>query len=72
MKHLEVRQKYSASRRTASHAWYISSSIFQFYIPHFYSLKTVKKSSKNANFLIMEPLFDWMQSWSDLEVNILK
>jgi len=35
-------------------------------------LNTVKKSSKNANLLIMEPLFDWMQSWSDLEENILK
>ena len=24
------------------------------------------------NFFFMEPLFDWMQSWSDLEENILK
>ena len=67
MKHLEVRQKYSAARRIFNSLLGVSSGdetlrlmldilhpiSSQFYItlniPHFYSLKTVKKSSKNAS-----------------------
>ena len=50
----------------------VFSILHNFKHPHFNSLKTVKKSSKNAYLLIMEPLFDWIQSWSDLEENMLK